>query len=897
MTALTAGQIQAQVSAIRKRIKNGAQSFAILTTGAWDGPDRLQIDGIEHLVMSCVSDLQTREALLRAGEENKPAVLLCAVSSDKLGDDVIARLAKRRVFTPQTLDILTELFSVRIVDPRVLSTKALVEALLDRVPVTGYKPVAGGALDLQQAWEALMEQILGVSIDEPSLSQILEWSLDSKKIKALADLNPQLKQSFVDWFARTRGESIRFMMAAIDTSVGADLIPLGLTLGLVFSPELQKQPEYHSARGRLEKYFGGKDINPDSAGAWFRAAEGVVLPLLEEPDILSLRSLLKRVDALLADLKLQEFAYLSKYSSTGLERHFDRLGKVLQEAVKAKSSADLDNVRVCLAHIGQHILSPFEADRQDRAEMAFRLIRWLKTMTMPGSAAIFPDLMDFYHRDGGFLDWARNRLRETDLSGPLQAAFQQILQQVDEHVVQLEKGFAEKLADWTKAEQQSNRLICIEDVLAKVVVPVSKEQPVLLLVLDGMNAAVFRQLVRDIEHQDWTEIANDALGVPRPVLATLPSVTQISRRALFLGRLDPSKSGTEQGEFSGNDFLLQASGSQVRPKLFLKRDLQEHGYGGLATEVRTALADKRCRVVGVVVNAIDDHLDSGDQVVFTWGMDRIKPLRELLKLAADAQRLVLMTSDHGHVLDFGTRQFNTTGGDAGDRYRMNTDSIKEGEFVFEGVRVEKATGQKKVTLAWSSDVRYAAQKRGYHGGANPQEMVIPFAILKGPNSMPSSGWKEVPPFEPEWWRTVGWEAPIKVTGAEGKRPREKDVDAVKGLDLFEPAKAKKDEASQTWIDALLESKIYLEQLKLAVRGGPRREVITTLITTIDARGGSIMKPSLAQALGVPLFRVDGLVQNICRILNVDGYEVLSFDRSTETITLNTELLKTQFEIE
>lgn len=897
MTALTAGQIQAQVSAIRKRIKNGAQSFAILSPEVWNGPDRLQIDGIEHLVMSCVSDLQAREALLHAGEEHKPAILLCALGSDKLGDDVIARLAKRRVFTPQTLDILTELFSVRIVDPRVLSTKALVEALLDRVPVTGYKPVAGGALDLQQAWEALLEQVLGVSIDGPSLSRMLEWLLDAKKIKALADLNLQLKQSFVDWFARTRGEAIRFMIAAIDTSVGADLIPLGLTLGLVFSPELQKQPEYHGARARLEKYFGGKEIDTESAGAWFRAAEGVVKLWLEEPDILPLRNLLKRVDALLADLKLQGFAYLSNFSPTGLAERFDRLGKALQGAVKGKSAADLDNVRDCLAQIGKHFLSPRESDRQDRAEMAFRLIRWLMTLTLPGSEAHFPDLVDFYSRDGGFLDWARTRLRETDLSSQLQTAFRQILQQVDEHVVQLEKRFAEKLADWTKAEQQSSRLYCIEGVLSKVVVPVAKEQPVLLLVLDGMNAAVFRQLVRDIEHQDWTEIANDTLGVPRPVLATLPSVTQISRRALFFGKLDPSKSGTEQGEFSGNDFLFQASGSQVRPKLFLKGDLQEPGYGGLATEVRTALADKKCRVVGVVINAIDDHLDSGDQVVFTWGMDRIKPLRELLKLAADAERLVLMTSDHGHVLDFGTRQFNTTGGDAGDRYRMNTDSIKEGEFVFEGLRVEKATGQKKVTLAWSSDVRYAAQKRGYHGGANPQEMVIPFAILRGPNSMPSSGWKEVPPFEPEWWRTVGWEAAIKATGTEGKRPKKKDVDAVKGLDLFEQAKPKKDVASPTWIDALLESKVYLEQLKLGVRGGPQRELITMLITTIDARGGSIMRPSLAQALGVPLFRVDGLVQNICRILNVDGYEVLSFDRSTETITLNIKLLKTQFEIE
>ena len=71
----------------------------------------------------------------------------------------------------------------------------------------------------------------------------------------------------------------------------------------------------------------------------------------------------------------------------------------------------------------------------------------------------------------------------------------------------------------------------------------------------------------------------------------------------------------------------------------------------------------------------------------------------------------------------------------------------------------------------------------------------------------------------------------------------------------------------------------------------------SLLNTIDARGGSIMKPSLAQALGVPLFRIDGLFQNISRILNVDGYEVPSFERATETIVLNINLLKTQFEIE
>ena len=65
-----------------------------------------------------------------------------------------------------------------------------------------------------------------------------------------------------------------------------------------------------------------------------------------------------------------------------------------------------------------------------------------------------------------------------DVSGPLQTAFQQILEQVDSHIIRLEEGFARKLADWTKSEQQSGRLICIEDVLSKMVVPVAKEHSV-----------------------------------------------------------------------------------------------------------------------------------------------------------------------------------------------------------------------------------------------------------------------------------------------------------------------------------------------------------------------------------------------------------------------------------
>ena len=885
MASLTTGQIQAQVSAIRKK-KTSAHAFALRSPDDWSGPDRLEIDGIEHLVLSCASDLQVREAILTAAGEDKPAVLLCSIGTEQLGDDVLARLAKQRIFAPQPHDILGGLFSAGIVDPRVFSTKPLVDALLDRVPAGGYKPVIGGTLDLEHAWTALFEQMLSTPQPALGLSQILDWSLDPTKLRVLSGLEPSLKGAFADWMARVRGESARFMMAAISSGAGADLVPLGLALGLVFSQEFQKQPEFPAARARLEKFFGGKDIDLESARSWFRTAEAVVLPIIEAKQ----RSLFKQVDVLLGDLKIAEFDYLSNHSPLGLAARFDRLGKALKSTVKGKS--EIESAVTCLAHIRQHFLAPTEDDRIARSEMAIRLIHWLSGSLPPASAS-FAELMEVYYRDGGFLDWARNRLRETDLSAALQRAFDQVLEQVDERVVDSEKNFARMLADWTKSEHESSRLVCIENVLEKIVVPAASACPVLLLVLDGMSVAVFRQLLRDMTRQDWTEIAND--DQPRPVLATLPSITQISRRALFFGKLEPGKQGTEKGEFNGNDFLMQATGSQVRPKLFLKGDLQEEKLNTLATGVREAITDKKCRVVGVVVNAIDDHLDSGDQVIFTWGVDRIKPLRELLKLAEETGRLIVMTSDHGHVLDFGTKHLEAHGGESGDRYRMNIDSATGDEMVFEGSRIERATGQKKLILPWNADVRYGPKKRGYHGGANPQEMVVPLAILSSPNSILAEGWKEVPPYEPDWWRISGRELVATIAVSEHAKKAEV-APAVKGLDLFEQAAVKQPQEKEGWVDALLDSEIYLEQLKLAVRGGPPREMMAALLMSIESRGGTIMKPSLAQALSVPLFRVDGLVQNFSRILNLDGYEVLSFDRSTETITLNSKLLKKQFDL-
>ena len=57
------------------------------------------------------------------------------------------------------------------------------------------------------------------------------------------------------------------------------------------------------------------------------------------------------------------------------------------------------------------------------------------------------------------------------------------------------------------------------------------------------------------------------------------------------------------------------------------------------------------RVVGVVINAVDAHLLKGEQLDLRWTRDEIKVLPSLLYEARSARRVVVLLSDHGHLLE------------------------------------------------------------------------------------------------------------------------------------------------------------------------------------------------------------------------------------------------------
>jgi hypothetical protein len=119
----------------------------------------------------------------------------------------------------------------------------------------------------------------------------------------------------------------------------------------------------------------------------------------------------------------------------------------------------------------------------------------------------------------------------------------------------------------------------------------------------------------------------------------------------------------------------------------------------------------------------------------------------LLHAARGAGRVVVVTGDHGHVRDEGTVQVS---GGSGDRWRSDGAPLRDNEVALSGGRVLSPSGGRSVIAAWSERVRFSARRGGYHGGASPQEVLIPIAVLSA--GIAPNGWVEAPPVEPPWWR-------------------------------------------------------------------------------------------------------------------------------------------------
>src|SRR5262249_52268196 len=154
------------------------------------------------------------------------------------------------------------------------------------------------------------------------------------------------------------------------------------------------------------------------------------------------------------------------------------------------------------------------------------------------------------------------------------------------------------------------------------------------------------------------------------------------------------------------------------------------------------------------------------------------------------------------------------------RWRTDDERPAPDEVRLAGPRVLLGDGH--IIVPWSERVRYVRKKNGYHGGASPQEVIVPLAVLSA-GGQPPPGWQEAPPWLPDWWEEHP--KPPAPRQAVPARPLSQAL-------LFEGAQGPA--AVRTWIDAILESERYRTQRNLAGRNLPSDELVRRLLSALDA---------------------------------------------------------------
>ncbi len=100
-----------------------------------------------------------------------------------------------------------------------------------------------------------------------------------------------------------------------------------------------------------------------------------------------------------------------------------------------------------------------------------------------------------------------------------------------------------------------------------------------------------------------------------------------------------------------------------------------------------------------------------------------------------------------------------------------------------------------------------------------------------------------------------------------------------------------------WVDRLLASEVFGLLRQAASRLAPGDEQVALVLRELDRRGGLMTTAAFAARIGLPPLRVPGVIAQLQRMLNIDGYPILDLDRDRDAVTLDVPLLKRQFELE
>lgn len=900
MRTVTEPTLRALLAQLHSRGRDRRDVVAVAAEPRWTGPEELTTDAGPVRIVPCVSPLAVRAAMVdHAGRDGELLVLLTDLEAAQLGEEVLGRVWEGRLHQPTSWLALQQLAKVDRLDPQLATQRWLVELLVTVAPSRGYPAPPGGILTMETAWRYAYRYALQLPVERPQLADLLAWARTDVAARAVRALASSDRDALADQLAVGAGGAARQLLHLVAEDRGGDAVPLGLVVDVLWRDTSDSQLAY--ARGQLAAQLGAGQLDAVAARAWGKAAVELVEAAATGSEDAGLASAWVTVaEQRLAQLDATGAAGTSTVLPSGFTHRLETAGHALAAVVATGDRARLDELEDALVAVAGHLDARTDAgrDRHRSLEAAVRLARWLVLAPAPSGSDVRAAAAD-HLRDGAFVDAARDAVQGETVPALAQATAS-LLAAVDARRRDRDRAFAAAFAAWSALPQTDGvDLLPIEDVLDRVVAPLAARRPVLVLVVDGLSHAAAPPLLEDLARRGWQQQAPLDAAIP-PVVAVMPSVTEVSRASLLCGTLTRGGQDTERDGFAAHTALRGASGGPP-PRLFHRSDLGDVD-GHLAPAVQQALLDVSQRVVGIVVNGADDHLAKGSQLRLVDGLSGIRPLRPIEQAAAEAGRAIVLVADHGHVLDHGTT-YRHPDHPGGERWR-EAGSLEpdEDEVVVRGPRVLLA-GQDGIVAAATDRHRYVkADKRGYHGGATPAEVLSPLVVLT-PVGVEVESFEPRPLELPVWWRPLG--APVDldrvaagVAASGAAAAAEPAVDDRGRPVLFrDPSEVsvQPEATGDTWVRELLASPLLAQQRAMAGRASLDDDELALLVGLLVGAGGTLPTSMLASHLDLSPMRLRGKLDALRRLLNVDGYEVLEL-RSDDTAALNVALLSQQFQV-
>ncbi|MFN6069757.1 MAG: BREX-2 system phosphatase PglZ, partial [Pseudanabaena sp.] len=378
-------QIKAQVATIRQGNVN-PKFIGIHIAGQWTGETVQSDRDITLCIHVCKSPLAMRLVMQAAHadcqtDNSDIHVILTTLKESDLDDDILMRLAKRKLFSIDPWEVVKSLFQANLIDPRLRKELWIADYLIDWNTSEGYTPVSNGFLNADTVWTILLERGLGIVDRSPDLPDLLKWSIDSNHIARLKNAAPFFQKAAIAYITELVGHVAQYILRCACQTERNDLVALGLVFGVLFHPKATGKLD--KAIGKIEeRYFQGEILTPNIGITWQAAAQELInlrLPI----DIQLKENILNRADEILQEIGASHLAHLSEISPLGFNQRLESFAQTLTSILKNPLTSGLETqIKELIANrnqILQHNLAKDDRYRSriNNLDMAIRLLNWI----------------------------------------------------------------------------------------------------------------------------------------------------------------------------------------------------------------------------------------------------------------------------------------------------------------------------------------------------------------------------------------------------------------------------------------------------------------------------------------------------------------------------------------